>query len=122
MNNHFTIIAYTLYLPITIAITIFVARNLFKNGKVFLYDIFEGNTTLADAVNNLLLVGFYLINIGYVVYMLRITGDLYDARAIFEVLSKKIGFIILLLGLIHFANMFVFFRLRKKHMESKLIN
>ena len=64
---NYIIITYSFYLAITIALTVWVARTLFKNGKVFLIDIFHGNKELADSVNNLLLVGFYLINIGYAV-------------------------------------------------------
>src|SRR5215213_9126347 len=66
------ILLYGLYLAITICLTVWVARTLFSNGKLFLVDIFHGNAELAQAVNNLLLVGFYLINIGYAVYTLRI--------------------------------------------------
>ncbi|MGN6477168.1 MAG: hypothetical protein ACTHKV_08080, partial [Flavipsychrobacter sp.] len=65
MNN--IIILYSFYLVITICVTIWVARTLFRNGKLFLIDIFHGDKDLAQAVNNLLLVGFYLINIGYAV-------------------------------------------------------
>ncbi len=68
---NYIIVTYCLYLFITICLTIWVARTLFKNGKVFLIDIFHGNKELADSVNNLLLVGFYLVNLGYVVCSLQ---------------------------------------------------
>ena len=64
----YILISYTRYLLLTLALTVWIARTLFSNGKVFLLDIFHGNKELANAVNNLLLVGFYLINIGYAVY------------------------------------------------------
>lgn len=112
MNN--IILLYALYIAISITVTVWVARTLFKNGKIFLVDIFHGNKELADAVNNLLVVGFYLVNIGYVVYCLRVTGMVIDARDLIETLSIKIGTIILILGVMHFFNMFVFFNLRKK--------
>ena len=117
MNN--ILVVYVIYLICTIALTIWVARTLFKNGQIFLIDIFHGNKPLADAVNNLLLVGFYLVNIGYVVYALKTTEYVVDVRAIIEVLSVKIGFIILMLGGMHFFNMYVFFRLRKKALAFK---
>jgi hypothetical protein len=72
---NYTIIIYAIYLPITIALTVWVARTLFTNGRVFLVDIFQGNEVLADSVNKLLLVGFYLINIGYAVYTMQIFGE-----------------------------------------------
>ena len=108
------IILYSLYLVITICLTIWVARTLFQNGKVFLIDIFHGNAELAAAVNKLLLVGFYLVNLGYAVYTLGVTNEINDARALVETLSLKIGAIILILGAMHFLNMFIFFRLRKR--------
>lgn len=111
---NYIIITYSLYLVITIALTIWVARTLFKNGKVFLIDIFHGNKELADSVNNLLLVGFYLINIGYAVYTLQVTGGIVNTQEVIEKLSLKIGLIILILGAMHFFNLYIFFTLRKK--------
>ena len=115
---NYTIIIYAVYLPITIALTIWVARALFTNGRVFLVDIFQGNEILADSVNKLLLVGFYLINIGYAVYTMQIFGEVNAVQNILEKLSLKLGGIILILGAMHFFNLFVFFRLRKKAKEA----
>jgi hypothetical protein len=111
---NYIIITYSFYLVITIALTIWVARTLFKNGKVFLVDIFHGNKELADSVSNLLLVGFYLINIGYAVYTLQVTGSIANTQEVIEKLSLKIGLIILILGAMHFFNLYIFFTLRKK--------
>ena len=111
---NYIIITYSFYLFITIALTIWVARTLFKNGKVFLIDIFHGNKELADSVNNLLLVGFYLINIGYAVYTLQVTHNIANVQQVIESLSLKIGLIILILGAMHFFNLYIFFTLRKK--------
>lgn len=113
------IITYSLYLIITICLTIWVARTLFKNGKVFLIDIFHGNKELADSVNNLLLVGFYLINIGYAVYTLQVTSVISTTQQVIEELSIKIGLITLILGGMHFFNLYIFFNLRKKAVHEK---
>ena len=120
MNN--IILLYGLYVAITIVVTIWVARTLFKNGKKFLIDIFHGNKDLADAVNNLLVVGFYLINIGYAVYTLRVADRVDNARDVIEILSLKLGAIILILGCMHFMNMFIFFRLRRRALIEKKQN
>ena len=117
---NYIIITYSLYLVITIALTIWVARTLFKNGKVFLVDIFHGNKELADSVNNLLLVGFYLINIGYAVYTLQVTGSIVNTQEVIEKLSLKIGLIILILGAMHFFNLYIFFTLRKSNSGGKV--
>ena len=117
MNS--VIITYSLYLIITISITIWVARTLFKNGKIFLIDIFHGNKDLADSVNNLLVVGFYLINIGYAVFTLKLTNSINNTQEIIENLSFKIGLIILILGGMHFFNLYIFFTLRKRALVEK---
>lgn len=113
------LVLYALYLAITVTLTVWVARTLFRNGRLFLIDIFHGNTDLAQAVNNLLLVGFYLVNIGYAVYTLQIVQEINNSRILVEVLSLKIGAIILILGCMHFLNMFIFFRLRKRALIDK---
>lgn len=74
------ITTYLLYLAISIALTIWVGRTLFKNGRVFLVDVFHGNESLADSVNHLLVVGFYLINFGYVSLALKLGYDVATAR------------------------------------------
>ena len=111
---NYIILTYSFYFVITVCLTIWVARTLFKNGKVFLVDIFHGNKELADSVNNLLLVGFYLINIGYAVYTLQIETAITNVQEVIEKLSIKIGLIILILGAMHFFNLYIFFALRKK--------
>lgn len=115
---NYTVISYSIYLPITIALTVWVAKTLFTNGKVFLVEIFHNDNLLADSVNKLLLVGFYLINIGYAVYTLKIFGSIETPQALIETLSAKIGWIILVLGAMHFFNLFILFSLRRKAQQA----
>jgi hypothetical protein len=114
---NYIILTYALYMMVTIALTVWVARTLFVNGRIFLVDIFQGNELLADSVNKLLVVGFYLINIGYAVFTLQIFGEITSVQAVIETLSLKIGAIILILGGMHFLNLFIFFKLRKRAKE-----
>jgi hypothetical protein len=93
---------------------VLVARTLHKNGRVFLVDAFHGNAELADSVNHLLVVGFYLINIGYVTLALRTYGTLDTLRGAMELVSDKIGIVLLVLGGMHFFNLFIFSRMRKR--------
>lgn len=119
---NYIILTYALYMPLAIMLTVWVARTLFTNGRIFLIDIFHGNELLADSVNKLLVVGFYLINIGYAVYTLRILGQIDSVQLVIERLSLKIGAIILILGAMHFFNLFVFFKLRRRASPSSLAN
>ncbi|UEG52508.1 hypothetical protein LLH06_16240 [Mucilaginibacter daejeonensis] len=111
---NYVIITYTFYLLVSIALTVWVAKVLFNNGRIFLVDIFHGNTPLADAVNRLLVVGFYLVNIGYISLVLKEYGAILDTRELLEILSRKLGRIILILGGMHFLNLIVFFKLRNR--------
>jgi hypothetical protein len=106
------ITTYLIYLTISIALTIWVARTLHKNGRVFLVDVFHGNEQLADSVNHLLVVGFYLINFGYVSLALKLGYDVSTAQEGIEALSVKVGMVLLVLGAMHFFNLFIFMRRR----------
>jgi len=108
------ITTYLIYLAISIALTIWVAKTLHKNGRVFLVDVFHGNEALADSVNHLLVVGFYLINFGYVSMALKLGYDIANAKEGIEALSVKVGMVLIVLGVMHFFNLFVFSRMRRR--------
>src|SRR5881397_2075027 len=105
---------YIAYLLISIALTIWVARTLHKNGRIFLVDSFLGNEPLADSVNHLLVVGFYLVNIGFVTLALKYGEKATDATTAVEILSTKVGMVLVVLGIMHFFNLFVFSNLRRR--------
>jgi hypothetical protein len=106
--------AYVAYLLISIGLTVWVARTLMKSGRVFLVDTFLENERLADSVNHLLVVGFYLINIGYVSLALKYGDKPTDLPTTIEALSTKVGFVLLVLGVMHFFNLYVFSRMRRR--------
>jgi hypothetical protein len=108
------IACYLSYLLISISLTIWVARTLYRSGRVFLLDAFRGHADLADSVNHLLVVGFYLINIGYVAVALKTTDTLSTVRSVIELESLKIGVVLLILGIMHFFNIFVLARMRRR--------
>jgi hypothetical protein len=99
---------YAVYIVVSVFLTIWVARTLHKNGRVFLVEVFGGDEGLADSVNHLLVVGFYLINFGYVSLALKIGYQIGTAREGIEALSWKIGLVLLVLGGMHFFNLFIF--------------
>ena len=114
MNSGITTYTYLVYLSISIGLTIWVARTLHKNGRVFLVDVFHGNEPLADSVNHLLVVGFYLINFGYVSLALKLGYTVASAQESIEALSVKVGMVLLVLGGMHFFNLFIFSRMRRR--------
>ena len=113
------IATYVAYLAISVALTVWVARTLHKNGRLFLVDSFLGNEKMADSVNHLLFVGFYLINIGYVTLALKYGAAAVNAQEAVESLSTKVGLVLLVLGGMHFFNLYVFARMRKRALSHK---
>ncbi len=109
-----TVICYLVYLLTSIALTVWVARTLHRNGRIFLVQAFRGNEAMADAVNHLLVVGFYLINIGFIAFALRYGLKPTNAQEAFEFVSTKLGVVLLVLGVMHFFNMFNFDKMRRK--------
>lgn len=109
-----TVGTYVVYLLVTIPLTIWVATTLSRNGRVFLEDVFAGDERLAHAVNRLLVVGFYLLNLGFVMLFLRISEPVADLREMVETLSVKVGVVLLTLGVLHFLNVYAFNAIRRR--------
>lgn len=104
------VIAYLVYLPVVILLTFYVAHSLFRNSLVYMKDIFNGRDEIAVATNTLFRIGFYLLNLGFGLYILEITGHLETPQAAIEALSVKIGGFSIYLGIMLFLNMYLFFR------------
>ena len=104
---------YVVYAIVSIGLTVWLARTLYKSGEVFLDDVFEDKPGLAHAVNVLLVIGFFMLNFGYAALILRADAPSTAVGAI-ETLARKLGVLIFTLGLIHFLNMMVFFAIRKR--------
>lgn len=115
MGSTKIIIAYFIYLPIVIGLTIFVSKRLFESGKSFMIEIFRGQENIALATNKLFKVGFYLVNIGMGLILMKISNYSYniDNQSLIEVMGLKIGSFSIYLGVMLFLNLFLFLRGRK---------
>ena len=118
MENSRIVIGYLIYLPIVIALTIYISKMLFKNGRLFMIDIFKGKEDIALATNKLFEIGFYLINIGFALFIMEIhyysSNNEMTYQTLMEILSRKIGGFTIYLGLMLFFNLYLFFRGRRK--------
>jgi len=115
-----TVVTYVVYLALSIGLTVWVARTLSRSGHVFLSDVLQGSENLADAVNHLLVVGFYLVNLGFVALWLRGGNtDVTDVRTVFTALSVKIGTVLLVLGVLHLGNVYVLNRIRRRGLMER---
>jgi len=112
-DNNLLVWTYGIYLTLSLVLTVWVARTLHHHGRVFLVTAFHGDESLADSVNHLLVVGFYLINLGWVTLALKTGETPMTTGDVFELLSYKLGVVLLILGAMHFFNIYVFNRMRK---------
>jgi len=104
---------YAAYALTSVGLTVGLARTLFRSGAVFLADVFKENTGMAEAVNRLLVVGFYLLNFGYACLIMKADRATDVIQAI-EILAAKLGLLLLSLGVIHFGNVYLFHRMRRR--------
>ena len=108
------ILIYAIYGTVAIGLVVWLARTLFTNGTVFLEDVFESKPGMAVAVNRLLVIGFYMLNLGYALLLLpggdRPTTNIEAS----ELLIRKLGILLASLGVIHFVNMYVFWKIRQR--------
>ena len=123
METSKIIIGYLIYVPIMLGLTYYVSRTLFKNAKIFMLDIFHGKNDIATSTNNLFQIGFYLLNLGFGLWILEISDYKWHNtyQNLIEVLSAKIGGFSIYLGVMLFINLFFFFRGRRKSKQSKTV-
>lgn len=105
---------YMVYILVAIGLTAALARTLFQNGTPFLKDVFPGKPEVALAVNRLLVVGFYMLNLGYALFILRTSAGLAGFEAV-QFLVNRLALLLLTLAGFHFANVFVFWQIRTHH-------
>lgn len=113
---------YLIYLLVAVPLTIWVARTLSRNGRIFLIDVFHGNAEFADAVNRLLVAGFYLVNLGFVTLFLRTDAAVIEVRGVFEQLSVKLGTVMVVLGVLHLSNVWIFNAIRRRNRIDEMTN
>lgn len=113
------LIGYSIYLPIALFLTYYVSKTLFKNGKIFMLDIFKGREDIAEATNRLFETGFYLLNIGFALMILQMNISENSYQELIERLSYKIGGFSIYLGIMLFFNLYFFFRGKRKAKEAQ---
>jgi hypothetical protein len=111
-----TVLTYLLYLALTVPLTVWVGRALSHHGEVFLIDVFHGDTNLAHAVNQLLVIGFYLLNFGFLSHFMASSVDVETGRQLMEVVSTKVGGVAFAIGVIHFGNVWGLNAFRRRAM------
>jgi hypothetical protein len=110
----YNLIAYSIYLPITAYITLVIGKDLNQKGEILLLHSFGHKVDLVQTLNRFLLIGYYLLNLGYAAISLNLFEQLYSLQEVFEALVLRIGVILISLGLVHYMNLFVFTKYAQK--------
>jgi hypothetical protein len=118
-SNQNLIVVYAIYSSVAVAVTALLARTLFRNGAVFLHDVFKDRPGLAEAVNRLLVVGFYMLNLGYAFFILRADEGL-TAFGSVQFLVNRLAVLLVTLAIIHFINVIVFWNIRGHREQRQL--
>jgi hypothetical protein len=105
---------YILYLLISVVLTIVTATILARSGRTFLTHMLGGDDALGQAISRLFAVGFYLLNLGFVILAMRSTGSVHSTQQAIEVLSTKLGEALLVIGALHLVNVFALTRVGRR--------
>lgn len=120
MKTPTILIGYAIYLPVVLTLTYYVSKTLFKNSKVYMLDIFRGREEIANATNKLFETGFYLLNLGFALWILEMNLYNNTYQELIEKLSYKIGGFSIYLGIMLFLNLYFFFRGKRKAKETPI--
>jgi hypothetical protein len=102
-----------LYFTISLTLVGLVGRALSRSGHAFLGEMFGARADVAEAVNRLLVVAFYLLSLSFIALTAQIWSHVGSAGQAMQLLSGKIGELLLVLGVLHLASTVVFARLRR---------
>ena len=106
------LVDYLIYIVASAMVTIWVGRTLYRRGRAFLVSVFK-EEGLADSVNHLLVVGFYLINFGAVALLINSGGAPATVADMVQETATRLGVALLVLGAMHFFNLFIFYVIRR---------
>lgn len=111
---NYNILAYIVFLSMIIYIIVFVGRYFFTNGRVFILNLFNNNEEQADTINRILLIAYYLFNIGYSFMILRKWEKVHNTSEMFSSITENMSLLIIILAVMHYFNMTVIYILSKK--------
>lgn len=122
--------SYIVYLPLALMLTFVVARIFFKNSKIFMTDIFKGRVEIADSTNTMMQMGFYLLSLGYALFIMKINWynfrngkeSVFSLQDSFEILSSKMGSLAVFMGVMVFAFLYLLFRGKRISRQNQIQN
>ena len=109
----FNIVSYIIFLTVSSYITIDVGRRCFLAGKSYLEYLIH-NAEMCLTINRILLGCYYLLNLGYIAVNLAFWNPVNSIEEIIAVSAVRIGYIALILCVLHYMNIFTLYFFRNK--------
>ncbi len=101
------VIAYSIYLLITIVIIVHVGKVCYRNGNVYVAELIPDHLDLCHTTNKILLLGYYLMNIGYCAMTLISWQKIIGLTQMIEIIALKTSCIIALIAVMHYLNIYL---------------
>ena len=112
---NYNIVSYAIYIALSAYIILRVGYLFYHFGEIYLRYLLAGNAALAKSLSNLLLMGYYLLNLGFAFYNLGRWPRILNLNELLYNLCQNVGGICLILGLLHFGNLFWIYLLQKRN-------
>lgn len=101
---NYNIVTYCIYTPIIFFIMIKIGWLFYKNGEIFLLNLFKQQIALVKSINNILLIGYYLVNLGYAIITIAYWETISSIPEILNSISHRLGIMIIGLAVLHYNN------------------
>lgn len=98
------IIGYGIYLLITSIIILKVGKICYQNGNVYVAELIPEHLDVCLKANQILLLGYYLLNIGYCAMTLISWEKIVSINQLVEVIALKSAIIIGTIAIMHYIN------------------
>ena len=112
---NYNISVYIVFIALMVFIIVYVGRVFYSNGRIFIVALLRGQVSLADTINRSLLVGYYLVNIGYAFLKLKQWPPISSAAEWCATLGSNMGMLVLLLAGLHYCNMLLIYFLSQSN-------
>ncbi|POR26127.1 hypothetical protein BWK58_05705 [Flavobacterium columnare] len=106
-TNNYNIIAYSIFLAIIFYIILVVGKICYQNGNIYVDRLIPDHSELCQQINKVLLVGYYLVNIGYAATTLITWKEIFTIEQLIEILSIKVATIAFILSFLHYSNIYI---------------
>ncbi|WP_221259866.1 hypothetical protein [Flavobacterium okayamense] len=108
------IIAYIIYFSITAFIIIKVGKIFYDNGNIYVSELIPNHMELCHKTNQILLLGYYLLNIGYCAITIISWQKIATFSQLIEIVSYKSAIIIITIAIMHYINIILLTKYIKK--------